>query len=229
MKSLAVAFLIGPVYALLAFGGFLFSPAFHGGIFMNGFLPLITVFLSFILGKKIKLWSLVGVTIILFGSIIILFEAQGFHQNNIWLGDMLFFLAAISLSFFMILVKKWDLQYSQILYSICIVNAVLYLPVWFFFLPSGVESISVFLNDHIIIMNVLFQGFVPNLVGLFLTAYSAKMIGASKASAVLAGVPTTGALLGYLLLSEVPTFLGWLSLLLVSIGILMVVVKGHES
>ena len=229
MKSLAVAFLIGPVYALLAFGGFLFSPAFHGGIFMNGFLPLITVFLGFILGKKIKLWSLVGVTIILFGSIIILFEAQGFHENNIWFGDMLFFLAAISLSFFMILVKKWDLQYSQILYSICIVNAVLYLPVWFFFLPSGVESISVFLNDHIIIMNVLFQGFVPNLVGLFLTAYSAKMIGASKASAVLAGVPTTGALLGYLLLSEVPTFLGWLSLLLVSIGILMVVVKGHES
>ena len=229
MKSLAVAFLIGPVYALLVFGGFLFSPAFHGGIFMNGFLPLITVFLSFILGKKIKLWSLVGVTIILFGSIIILFEAQGFHENNIWFGDMLFFFAAISLSFFMILVKKWDLQYSQILYSICIVNAVLYLPVWFFFLPSGVESISVFLNDHIIIMNVLFQGFVPNLVGLFLTAYSAKMIGASKASAVLAGVPTTGALLGYLLLSEVPTFLGWLSLLLVSIGILMVVVKGHES
>lgn len=229
MKSLAVAFLIGPVYALLAFGGFLFSPAFHGGIFMNGFLPLITVFLSFILGKKIKLWSLVGVTIILFGSITILFEAQGFHENNIWFGDMLFFLAAISLSFFMILVKKWDLQYSQILYSICIVNAVLYLPVWFFFLPSGVESISVFLNDRIIIMNVLFQGFVPNLVGLFLTAYSAKMIGASKASAVLAGVPTTGALLGYLLLSEVPTFLGWLSLLLVSIGILMVVVKGHES
>ncbi|MED5532442.1 MAG: hypothetical protein VYA61_08750 [Pseudomonadota bacterium] len=46
---------------------------------------------------------------------------------------------------------------------------------------------------------------------------------------MLAGVPTTGALLGYLLLSEVPTFLGWLSLLLVSIGILMVVVKGHES
>ena len=164
MKSLAVAFLIGPVYALLAFGGFLFSPAFHGGIFMNGFLPLITVFLSFILGKKIKLWSLIGVTIILFGSIIILFEAQGFHENNIWFGDMLFFLAAISLSFFMILVKKWDLQYGQILYSICIVNAVLYLPVWFFFLPSGVESISVLLNDRIIIMNVLFQGFVPNLI-----------------------------------------------------------------
>ena len=228
MKSLVIAFSIGPIYVLLAFGGFLFSPAFHGGVFMNGFLPFIVAFLSFVFGQKIKYLQLFGVVLILFGSIIILLEGQSFKSNNSWSGDILFILAAIFLAFFMILVKRWNLQYGQILYCICIVNAVLYMPVWFFFLPSGIEEVDSFWHDWDIIINILFQGFVPNLLGLFLTAYSAKMIGTPKASALLAAVPITGALLGFLLLSEVPTFLGWLGLLVVSIGILMVVIKGYE-
>ena len=149
-------------------------------------------------------------------------------SNTSWLGDMLFVLAAIFLAVFMILVKTWDLKYNQILYCICVVNALIYLPIWFFFLPSGIEEVDSFWHDRDIRINVLFQGFVPNLLGLFLTAYSAKTIGTSKTSALLAAVPITGALLGFLLLSEVPTFLEWLSLLIVSIGILMVVIKGDE-
>ena len=72
----------------------------------------------------------------------------------------------------------------------------------------------------------MFPRFIPNLVGLFLTAYSAKMIGTAKASALLAAVPITGALLGLFFLSENPTFLGWLSLMIVSFGILLVIIKG---
>ena len=228
VKSLAVAFSIGPIYALLAFGGFMFSPAFHGGVFMNGFLPFIVVLLGFIFGQRIKVLQLGGIMFILLGSIIILVEAQGFSQKNSWFGDVLFILAAFFLAFFMNLVKKWDLQYIQILYCICLVNAVFYLPLWFFFLPSGIESFNIFWHDQNVIINVLFQGFIPNLLGLFLTAYSAKIIGPPKASAVLAAVPTMGALLGFLLLSETPTFFGWVSLVVVSTGILMVVIKGDD-
>ena len=227
-KALIVAFSIGPIYALLAFGGFSFSPAFHGGVFMNGFLPLITVFLSFLIGQKITISQLLGSILILFGSMTILFDTQNFFSNSSLFGDILFVLSAICLSFFMVLVKRWDLQYGQILFSICLVNALIYLPVWFFFLPIGTQSFGDLLEDRNVVINILFQGFVPNLMGLFLTAYSAKMIGPSKASALLAAVPITGALLGSFFLSESPTFFGWLSLLIVSIGILLVVIKGRE-
>ncbi len=206
----------------------MFSPAFHGGVFMNGFLPFIVVLLGFIFGQRIKVLQLVGITFILWGSTIILFEAQGFSQKNSWFGDVLFILAAFFLAVFMNLVKKWNLQYIQILYCICLVNAVFYLPFWFFLLPSGIESFNIFWHDQNVIINVLFQGFIPNLLGLFLTAYSAKIIGPPKASAVLAAVPTTGALLGFLLLSETPTLFGWVSLVVVSTGILMVVIKGDD-
>jgi len=225
-KALIVAFSIGPIYVLLAFGGFFFSPAFHGGVFMNGFLPLITVFLSFLIGQKINISQLLGSILILFGAMTILFNSQNFFSNDSLFGDALFVLSAICLSFFMILVKQWNLQYGQILFSICLINGIIYLPVWFFFLPSGIQSLGNLLEDRNIIINFLFQGFIPNLVGLFLTAYSAKMIGTAKASALLAAVPITGALLGLFFLSENPTFLGWLSLMIVSFGILLVIIKG---
>ena len=38
-----LSFILGPVYILTVFSGFLFAPAAHGGIFMNGVLPLISI------------------------------------------------------------------------------------------------------------------------------------------------------------------------------------------
>ena len=38
-----LSFILGPVYILIVFSGFLYAPAAHGGIFMNGVLPLISI------------------------------------------------------------------------------------------------------------------------------------------------------------------------------------------
>ena len=146
-----------------------------------------------------------------------------------WKGDLLFILAAIFLSIFIILVNKWDLRFSQILYSICIINALFYLPIWFLFLPKGFNFLDYSLYSKEILINIFFQGFVPNIFGLFLTAFAAKSIGTAKASSILAAVPITGAVLGFFILSEIPSFLSWMSLLIVSTGILVVVLfkKSH--
>ena len=62
-----------------------------------------------------------------------------------------------------------------------------------------------------------------------MTAFAAKSIGTAKASSILAAVPITGAILGFFILSEIPSFLSWMSLLIVSTGILVVVLfkKSH--
>ena len=135
-KVLLTSFSIGPFYALFAFGGFYYSPAYHGGVFMNGFLPVITVFISYLLGKKLFKLDIFGTSLIMLGSLIILFDHPYEILIRSWKGDLLFILAAIFLSIFIILVNKWDLRFSQILYSICIINALFYLPIWFLFLPK---------------------------------------------------------------------------------------------
>ena len=38
-----ISFILGPVYIISVFSGFLYAPAAHGGIFMNGVLPLISI------------------------------------------------------------------------------------------------------------------------------------------------------------------------------------------
>ena len=120
-KVLLTSFSIGPFYALFAFGGFYYSPAYHGGVFMNGFLPVITVFISYLLGKKLFKLDIFGTSLIMLGSLIILFDHPYEILIRSWKGDLLFILAAIFLSIFIILVNKWDLRFSQILYSICII------------------------------------------------------------------------------------------------------------
>ena len=227
-KSFITAFSIGPFYVLLAFGGFYYSPAYHGGVFMNGFLPAITVFIGYLIGKRLVKLELLGTSLILLGSLIILFDHPYEILKNSWKGDIFFIISAIFLSIFIILVNKWDLRFSQILYSICIINALFYLPVWILFLPKGFDFSDLSLYDRDIIINILFQGFVPNIFGLYLTAFATKSIGTAKASSILAAVPISGAILGFLFLSEIPTYFSWMSLFTVSIGILIIVLRKNK-
>ena len=91
------------------------------------------------------------------------------------------------------------------------------------FLPKGFNFLDYSLYSKEILINIFFQGFVPNIFGLYLTAFAAKSIGTAKASSISAAVPITGAVLGFFILSEIPSFLSWMSLLIVSTGILVVV------
>ena len=83
---------------------------------MNGFLPAITVFIGFVLGRKLLKLELIGTTLILIGSLIILFDHPYEILKNSWKGDISFIFSAFFLSFFITLVDKWDLKFSQILY-----------------------------------------------------------------------------------------------------------------
>ncbi len=61
-RMFVLSLLLGPFYMMFIFGGFVFSPASHGGIFMNGSLPFLTLLISWLwLSEKIRVihffWS----------------------------------------------------------------------------------------------------------------------------------------------------------------------------
>ena len=72
---------------------------------MNGFLPVITVFMGYLLGKKLFKLDIFGTSLIMLGSLIILFDHPYEILIRSWKGDLLFILAAIFLSIFIILVN----------------------------------------------------------------------------------------------------------------------------
>ena len=40
LRVIVITFLLGPIYILCVFSGFIYAPASHGGIFMNGLMPV---------------------------------------------------------------------------------------------------------------------------------------------------------------------------------------------
>jgi len=67
------------------------------------------------------------------------------------------------------------------------------------------------------------------MLGLLLAAYATRTIGPASTSAFIAAVPGLGVLLGIAFLNEVPGIIGWIGLVVLTPGILMVSLGGRKQ
>jgi drug/metabolite transporter (DMT)-like permease len=72
---------------------------------------------------------------------------------------------------------------------------------------------------------MLYQGIMPNVVGLLLVAYAAKNIGSAATAAFLAGVPPLSTIIAFIFLHETLGLLGWVSIVLIAPGIVLVAIN----
>jgi len=214
-----VSFLLGPVYILSLFLAFEYAPAAHGGIFMNGALPAVTLFISWVLFKqRIHKLQVLGVLVIIIGSTLAVVDANELALADAWRGDALFFVAALFFSGYLIAARVWNVTTTQVLFCSSIVNAVLFVPVWYWLLPSGLPE-----TTHTqLTIQTLYQGLIPGLIGLLLVALATRHIGPSTTAAFMAAVPALGSILGVVVLDEMLGVFGWLSVLVLTPGILLV-------
>ena len=158
-----LSFILGPVYILIVFSGFLYAPAAHGGIFMNGVLPLISILFALVLIRVLpSLRQAMGAVLILVSAIALALDASGSSGKDAWIGDLLFLVGALFFSIYMILSERWKLGAMQIIFCGTVVNAAIYLPVWYFWLPSGLSDAPM----GPLLLQAIYQGFVPNLITL---------------------------------------------------------------
>lgn len=220
LQIAVLSFILGPIYILIVFSGFLFAPAAHGGIFMNGVLPLISILFAVVLMRTFpSMRQVLGAVLILISAIVLAWNATGSSGTDTWIGDLLFLIGAFFFSTFMILSERWKLGAMQIIFCGTLVNAVLYLPVWYFWLPSGLADAPI----GPLLLQAVYQGFIPNLFGLLLIAHASRAIGNGNTSFILAAVPGGGAILGALILGENLNWISVLALVFLTIGLLMTV------
>ena len=117
----------------------------------------------------------------------------------------------------MILSERWRLGAMQIIFCGTVVNAALYLPIWYLWLPSGLADVS----TGPFLLQAIYQGFVPNLIGLLFIAHASRTIGNGNTSFILAAVPGGGALLGALILGETLNLVSIVALVFLTIGLLL--------
>lgn len=213
-----LSFILGPVYILFVFSGFLYAPAAHGGIFMNGVLPLISIVFAIVLMRVLPdIKQILGGSLILVSAIVLAWDASVSSSADAWIGDLLFLTGALFFSTYMILAERWQLGAMQIIFCGTVVNAALYLPVWALWLPSGLADAPM----GPFLLQAVYQGFVPNLIGLLFIAHASRTIGNGNTSFILAAVPGGGAILGMLILGESLNLPSIIALLILTVGLLM--------
>ncbi len=216
-----LTFLLSPVYILFVFGGFVYAPAAHGGIFMNGVLPAFTLLIGWYwFSERVSLVQLVGLIAIIVGASLAAAGASQLSLTDSWIGDLMFVIAAIFFSTYLVIGRLWQIKTLQILMCSSVINAIIFVPAWYLFLPSGIAEAS----ESQLLIQILYQGLIPNLLGLLLVATAVRHVGPAATAAFMASVPGLGTILSLIFLGEEPGMLGWLSLMILTPGIVMVAV-----
>lgn len=220
LQIAVLSFILGPVYILCVFSAFLYAPAAHGGIFMNGILPLISILFGLVLFRRSpNLRQGVGALLILISAIVLAWDGSIASDADAWIGDALFIVGALFFATYVLLSERWQLGAMQIIFCGTIVNAVIYLPIWAIWLPSGLADAPM----GPLLLQAVYQGFVPNLIGLLFIAHASRSIGTANTSAILAAVPGGGAVLGFLILGEAFSLTSIMAIVLLTAGLLITV------
>ena len=180
-----------------------------------------THFGFFLLRQKIFFQQSLGAATILFGGCLAVYDGLELSFSDAWIGDLFFAMGAIFFSIYVVLSRLWNIPMTQLLLCGSVINAIIYLPVYLVFLPKGITEAP----NGILVLQMMYQGFVPNLIGIFFITYASQKIGSASISAILSSVPPIGSVLGLLILGELLGIYGWLSLILITPGILLVVLK----
>ncbi len=209
----------GLPYALLTYFAFTYAPAAHGGVFLNGCLPVFTTAVAWIwLGQRINIAQLTGLAIILVGVVLVGYDGFSSTGNNrVWLGDSLFLIAIALFAVFMVATKVWLITPGQILFSATIAGAVVYVPCWAFFLDS---NLAVAPQSELLLQG-LYQGLVPSVLGISLLGVAINKLGATMASVFVSAVPVVAALAAIPILGEIPGVPTWVGMVAVTLGILL--------
>ena len=225
-RIVILTFLLGPLYILTVFSGFIFAPAAHGGVFMNGPVPIMTLILgAILLNTAIEYRKLAGAALIIVSSAVLGFGASGFMLAQSWIGDLCFVFGGLCFAVFVTLSRLWNIKTLDIFFCGSVVNAVIYVPVWYFFLPSGFATTEI----SLVVLQSIYQGLLPNLVGLVFIAHASKTAGADVTAAFMAIVPGFGALLGVILLSEQMPLTSWGAIVGLTAGLLLMALKLPQS
>jgi drug/metabolite transporter (DMT)-like permease len=221
----AMSLLAGLPYVLVTYAAFTFAPAAYGGVFINGVMPAMTLAIGWLwLKEQPRSSQLAGAALIIAGASLAAIDARSAAASGAWIGALLFLAGALMFSTYMVLNRIWQVTAPQILFTISVVTAVYYLPLWYLFLPSNMAATE----TSQILLQAVFQ-MLPNLVGFNLLAIAVRNVGAAPTAAILSAVPGLGAILGLIILDEELGAATWIGIAVLSLGILLTALRPRRS
>lgn len=217
-RAFTLAIMGGAVFVLFLLGGFVFAPVAHGGIVVNGAMPVFAALFSwFAFGEGLGRWRLAGIVLIVIGVAATGWEALEFGTPGQWRGHLLFLAAAACNSGFLTAVRGWRINALDSLAVVMGMNALIYVPVWWLFLPSRLSEAP----WREIALQGVYQGIVAAFIAGFMIAFAARTLGATRQAAIMSGAPALALLMAIPLLGEIPSWISVAGAAIVTAGILV--------
>ncbi|MBO6783382.1 MAG: DMT family transporter [Alphaproteobacteria bacterium] len=215
-----VAFFGGAPFVLLIFAGMIFAPVGHAAVMMNGALPVFAAFVAWAwLGDRPGNWQWLGIAAIVMGVAAVGWDAVAGGVPGQWRGHLLFLSAAVFAALWYASMRAWKLSVVQSLAALLVGNAVVYVPIWLLFLPTGLWTAP--------LADIALQTVVHGVFGAFLCilghAYSVKTIGPTRQAAIMSAAPALALFVAIPTLGEIPTVLNIVGAAVVTAGILATV------
>ena len=210
----------GAPFVLLLFGGMVYAPVSHAGVFMNGMLPVAATIVAWCwLRTRPDRWQGLGIVIVLAGMAFVGREAFADGVAGEWRGHVLFVAAACWFSVWYVAMRAWQQSVLQSMAALLVLNAVIYVPIWLLFLPSGLTTAPA--GD--ILLQAVVHGVFGAFIAVFGHAYAARTLGPLRQAAIMSGAPVLALLVAIPTLGEIPTVWGIVGAVIVTLGILLVV------
>ena len=212
-----VAFFGGAPYTLLIFGGMIFAPVGQAAVMIYGALPVFAALIAWAwIGERPGRWQWLGIAAIIAGVGAVGWEAlSGGVAPGQWRGHLLFLGAALCVAAWYGGMRVARLGVIQSLAALLVLNALVYVPVWLLFLPSGLLTAP--------LADIALQTVVHGMFGAFLCifghAYAVKTIGPTRQAAISAWVPAVALVAAIPTLGEIPSVLNIAGAIIVTAGI----------
>ncbi len=207
----------GLPFGLLVMAGASFAPVSHIAVLLPGTMPLFVALLAyFVLGETLSPSRLLGFAFILAGALLIGWDAVRDLSVGSWKGDLLLLLAALCWGIYSVAFRKSGLSPWTAAAVINGWSLILVLPLW---LLSGSDRLlEASAGD--LILQVLWQGLLAGVLGLWVYGYAVRAIGATRAAALGALVPALAALGALFVLAEPLSTLTAVGIASVTLGVL---------
>ncbi|MGA9666294.1 MAG: DMT family transporter [Gallionella sp.] len=189
-------------YSVVVYSGFRMAPAAHAAVLLPGALPFATAVIAWWwLRQKPSPAQRIALLLVFVG---IAFTAAdtlsyGAHLTGMqMLGDLLFLCGSSSWAVFTLLLRRYPVPPLTAAVTTTLGSAVLYLPVWWLFLPSTMSEAPAVE----IAMQAVYQGVLVVFVAMMLYAFAVRTLGGQTVALLMAVVPGLSALAAVPVLGE---------------------------
>jgi drug/metabolite transporter (DMT)-like permease len=207
-------------FPLFAYHGFTLAPTAHGGVMGAGMLPFLTAALgAFWLGEAWTRRRALSLGVVALGVGLLALDTFGDHPGA-WRGDLLFLAGSVCWALYTVLIRRWGIGAVQATLTAALWAAPVYLPIWWFLLPSNLAAVPI----GAVAYQFAFQGVFAVIVAGFLFTRAVTSIGGPRTTTITALVPALAALAAWPLLGEALGVAGLAGVALVSAGMVLGVV-----